>query len=383
MVQLTTTEHRLINELLECLAIAVDDVDEVDVQFANKTKLQKLLYLAIDEFDIPITYSWYLAGTVVPEDPATPTTLSNAFSEVASADQPSIESEEPEADSFDPDAELSDDPITRDEKVASEHAIPFEDFSIDAVQDFDLTTSTADQPTAPSGASLLDFVENRDSVIDFYRRILPEVWHQQTMRFLQNFYEANVPAEYRTLYLTSIHLRTHLLDAEEAVRAHIKGDDVSRNLDAIGQSIRLDISDFHYQLRSNENLASTVPTVVQGTNVIEEVMFVLQHIEPGELTPAHLGVVQNIQDFVYYHVWRYPCLIISRETAKGPLARELQAEREGRLATFESELENEIEAIRRSLDSVGLLSAADDYPAPPDDDIARQLSTLAEEYLQQ
>ncbi len=75
MVQLSTAEHTLVGDLLECLAIAIDQTAEVDPEYANKTKLQKLLYLAIDEFDLPLTYSWYLAGAIVPGDPVSPTGL--------------------------------------------------------------------------------------------------------------------------------------------------------------------------------------------------------------------------------------------------------------------------------------------------------------------
>ncbi len=57
MTLLSDAERDLVDDLLECIAIAIDRTEDVDKEYANKTKLQKLLYLAIDEFDLAITYS--------------------------------------------------------------------------------------------------------------------------------------------------------------------------------------------------------------------------------------------------------------------------------------------------------------------------------------
>jgi len=99
MGHLSPAERALVDELLECIAEAMRRHDDVDPAYASKTKLQKLLYLAIDEFDLPVTHSWYLAGAVVPGDGATPAGLGSSFGDVAGPSEPSLGTDESAAPS--------------------------------------------------------------------------------------------------------------------------------------------------------------------------------------------------------------------------------------------------------------------------------------------
>ena len=89
MVRLSTDERTAISDLLSCIAEAMSRLDDIDPRYANKTKLQKLLHVAIDEFDLPITYSWYLAGAIVPADGVSPSGLESAFDSLPKPETPS------------------------------------------------------------------------------------------------------------------------------------------------------------------------------------------------------------------------------------------------------------------------------------------------------
>jgi len=385
MVHLTPTEGAYIDDLLACLAAAIDRRGDIPPEYANKTKLQKLLYLAIDEFDLPVTYSWYLAGSVVPSDPATTETLATAGLDI-SPRGPSID--ETQDETFDPDASITTGEQFEEETTDTglpKHRDRDEDKPIiDPVLFTDsLSSNTSESDDRSSEVSLIDHVDSRDVVIDFYVEILPTVWHQTTMRFLQNFYRDHAPDRYRSLYLTSIHLRTHLLDAEDAVRACVEGEQPTRSLADIADSIRMEVSDLHYYIRANDELADTLGAVVEGTTIIEDVFMLLEQAEPDELTDTHTEAIETLQDFFYYHVWRYPCLIISRETAVGPQAEELRTERDERLETFGRELEKQCEEVRNALAEIDLVPQLEDFPPLANDDVTEELSTLSKEYFQQ
>jgi hypothetical protein len=391
MVQLSRAERALVDDLLECIATAMSRVEDVDSAYANKTKLQKLLYMAIDKFDLPITYSWYLAGAVLPDDPATPETLKSAFDRLPSPDSPSID-DQPEtmdesvlpgvdasvverASSTEQLDELRDSLVDDAETATSDE----EDDTIDPVLFSGMPTpetSPGDDPT--DGRSIGD--DQRDEIIDFYVSVLPGVWSQSTMRFLQNFYLEHAPQGFRDLYVQSTHLRVRLGDIEEAVEAHLDEREPSESIPELVHAAGLDISDLHVAIRSSDTLARTFEGFVDGTDTIEDGLMMISQKAPDQLTEDHLDAIRSLQDFFYYWVWRYPCLIISQETATGPSAEALRTERQQRLVTFESELRERIDAQERELTSAGLRPHYSDYPAL-DDDVEETITDLTGRYL--
>lgn len=423
MVYLTEEETELISGLVECLEAAVAEAD-IDLQYANKTKLQKLLFLAIEEFDLPITYSWYLAGAVVPDDPVTHGNLETPPEPDIAVDQPAPATDTEEVVGepvFDPDDAAPSDPLNdgstatdSDDTVSIDPVL----FTNDAVSsEGDVEEETSDEfvtdseappasgspagssptpsasdassmfPSSSTGPSLshdsiANYVLDPHAVVDFYTEVLPTVWYQKTMRFLQNFYTNHAPANYKSLYLTSIHLRTHLLDAEEVVRARLEGRGPEQSLRDVRERIELEVSDLHYYIQSDDQLATTLERVISGTTVIEDAMLMLEQHAPDDLTTTHLAVVKSLQEFFYYYVWRYPCLIISRETATGPKADALRAQREGRLFRFSTQFAQECTTMQEELAAAGLAPATGDIPVPDDGTLRENLAELTEEYLQ-
>lgn len=359
MVTLTADERRMVDALVSCLAAAMQGCDDIDPAYANKTKIQKLLFLAIDEFDLPVTHSWYLAGAVVPTERATPSDLQDSFETTASTNDEVPEHEDSAiAEYLSPAAD--EDPL--------EPVLFSGDDSSEGFDEPDSTETVVD--------------ERRDEIVDFYRRKFPTVWHHSTMRFLQDFYLEYAPPEYRDVYVHSTHLRVHLSDIEEVVRARLEGNDPQASLDELVDDVGLVISDLHTSLRTTDSLSDTFRAVVAGTNVIEDGLMMLEATDPAELDERHLGAVQSMQEFYYYVVWRYPCLIISRETACGPSAEAVRTQRAEQLDGFEKTLEDRIDDLEAELDAVGLVPDYTDYPSLGDE-LDETITELAGEYFDQ
>lgn len=395
MVQLTRDEHAAVGELLTCVAEALDHHDDIDPTYANKTKLQKLLYLSIDEFDLPITHSWYLAGAVVPTEAATPSDLQTAFDRLPRTDSPGDtdaeaavkESEPTESGPQEDSSPVAEELVGADEVDDSEQldtrtrAELTADSAGEDTIDPILFSSTHSKPDDSFSEGSLTIIRGRrEDIVDFYESILPEVWEQNTMRFLQNFYLEHAPEPYRDFYVQSTHLRTRLRDIELAIEAHLEGNRPNQSIPDLVKQTELDISDLHYTIRSSETLSSTFGSVVRGTNLIEDGLMMLEQQTPEELDHEKPAVVQSMQEFFYYYVWRYPCLIVSRETATGPESNALWEQRQRRLNTFEEELEQEIERFEKELETAGLLPDYTDYPSRHDE-VEQTMSELSEQYL--
>jgi hypothetical protein len=382
MVQLTAAEQSTINGLLECIGSAIQQLDSVDPTYANKTKLQKLLYLAIEKFDLPVTYSWYLAGAVVPDDPATPADLHSTIDNLPRPDTPSVPSMNDAAlDKLQTDVEMSTAPDIGEvgpdssniENKPDEPSVA-PDEGVDVPDPVLFTGGSG--PTEDDDP--LD--GRRDDIIDFYISTIPDVWRQNTMRFLQNFYLEYAPVEFRELYVQSTHLRTRLRDVENVVDAHVHGREPDQDLVNLSVELGRDISDLHCSIRESDALDDTFRAVVRGTDAIEDGLMVLADRNPDDLDEAHLDVVDTMQDFFYYWVWRYPCLVMSRDTATGPCAAALRDARRDQLETFEQDLLERTAEFEDELAAADLLPGQDDYQAVGDE-VDDAITSLADQYF--
>jgi hypothetical protein len=388
MTSLSNTESALIEELLDCIGEALERTEGVSREYANKTKLQKLLYFAIKEYDLPVTYSWYLAGAVVPDTSIGPSSLPAPHAPSAPSVSRFVDESAAEdvAGSFDDvmnsitddfDSSVETQESTRsdseDESQADDDAPP-----VDPIM---FTGSSSSPGTGDDGISSVFEVVPRSTLVDFYTNVVPEVWSQNTMRFLQNFYQETAPPEYRSLYIESTHLRTHLQEVIDTVDARCAGDEPSQSVKELELQLGRTISDVHYYLRGIDELRETLPLVTRGTDLLEDAVAVLRTLDPSEYTEAHVSALEQLKNFFYYQVWRYPCLRISATTATGPSADELASEHRAAYDRFPEQFENayreSVAAVRRA----GLFPEPLAQLEPTDDSIARKLTELSGEYL--
>ncbi|KTG11396.1 hypothetical protein AUR64_03835 [Haloprofundus marisrubri] len=325
MSTLTDSEQELVSAIQHAVSAAIEDLEDVSPEYANKTKLQKLLYLAIDNYSLPVTYSWYLAGSVVPDDPFTPDDLTAAPSDTVSSKSPSI------GHSADDGSVLS--PYTTEEEL-----------------------------------------------ISFFKKEIPRLWTQKTNRFLQNFYQYHAPERYRELYVQCVHIRAQLKRLTDVVETATRGIDIGDDLEEIDRALGLSISDFHYYLSDLPELEETFDPVFEGTELIEDTMMMLT--KRSTFTHHHLGSVKALNEFFYYYVWRYPSLIISAETATGPAAEEIRTSRQREAVGFETRIETEREQLTEQLDQFDLKPTFADFPSIGETETNEQLLKATRLYLE-
>lgn len=358
MVTLTEHESELIDQLLAVLEESIEELPSVNLEFANKVKVQKLLFFAIDEYDLPVTYSWYLAGAVVPNREIGPQSLQGPQNEPTGPTGPSLSSQ------------AIDDSST-DSSDSSDSA------EIDPI----MFSQTEPQQSEPQSYDLTEYVSH-DELDRFFRQKVPEVWQDKTMRFLQNFYQAKAPEQYRLLYIESTHIRTHLQELRDVLEQYVDGETTDADIGAIRESIELSISDLHYYLRQNEGLKETFEIVVEGTDLIEDAMMCLDNMEPSAYTQKHVTAVESLKEFFFYYVWKYPCLMISQITATGPQAEALRQRRRQTYETFDENILEERSKLSDELSSLNLVPSYDDYQDIDDNQLAETLNDLSTEYLE-
>ena len=83
-------EEQLLKDVMDGLGVAIHDT-QVDIEKLNSIKLNKLFYLAVDEFDLPITYSWFIYGVSLGyKSDDVDSVESRSLSDLPSPDEPSI-----------------------------------------------------------------------------------------------------------------------------------------------------------------------------------------------------------------------------------------------------------------------------------------------------
>lgn len=144
-------ERLLLQDVMDGLAAAIREAEsrgrDVDIAKLDSIKLNKLVYFAIDEFDVPITYSWYLYG-----------------------------------------ASVSDSDVTMDYVIDA--------YESDITPDYE--PSIGDEPWEQYGESPLTYKEYFLRDID-----LENIFEEKTKAYLQDFYQGYAPEKYEELYVAS------------------------------------------------------------------------------------------------------------------------------------------------------------------------------------
>ncbi|AXR80716.1 hypothetical protein AArcMg_0694 [Natrarchaeobaculum sulfurireducens] len=292
---------------------------------------EKLIFFAIKEFDLPITYSWYLAG---------------AATAIGGDDMSQGPSPGPEF------GEL------RATQAESDDVREYRDFFT-------------------SGELMPDYT-------------LKDIWWTATDEFLLDFYDEFVPEEceeYHDIYTSSTKLRAKLKNLNEMLRTESEHATLS-NFDAGTQGvldrsdeneIRYLVSDVHMDLASTESVEQTVGAVSLGTDLIEHVL--TQLTREDSLSSEQRAMVNRLSNFFYYWVWKYPALCISVETATGPNALSRKVDHLSEYDGFDEKLKRKIKRVTQQCEDVGLLPDTGAHTEALDEDTAAGLHGLTKEFI--
>lgn len=367
MVSLGNEEQAVVEGLTACLAIAVRRSDRYSRSDLNQTKIQKFVYLGAKEFDLDVTYSWYLAGSYAAGAADGLNAIDTAFDslpqppspEVAEADlREDASREEPRDSDVLPDVD-----DTRLELDIEQDFVP--SITDESVPDNRSASEPSDEDpwVDDAAASIIpdEFDIPVSDVVRFYERLLRQYPLHPTDRFLQQFYEYHAPDEYAAIYEHCLRLRTVLSDIEDDIESVIDGRtkdiDLSRHRNHFGR----ELSEFHMELFAIESIRETADAVVESTEPIEEALIKLAALPVEDITEAHLEAVQSLQSYFYYTVWKYPALKISVDTAAGPDEAEIRREHREEYQLFEERVTSKRKEILEELERAGLRPAAADY----------------------
>lgn len=323
-------EEPTANALLRGIELAVDDViDSVDRKI-TRTEQEKLCYFAIQEFDLPITYSWYLAG---------------AYTRVA--------------------GEPDDAPTRKLTDKAGYTQDYGEDEEVQKYRNFFASET---------------FFDDYD---------LERVWYTGKFEFLRDFYQEYADDEYTDLYLASTNIRECLENLDDT----LERDNTNHSLADFGatsetnllsksdeKEFRLYVSDLHLELAQIDELTEITSLVTRGTDVLEQVYAKLTALE--SINKEQEVVLQDIGPYFYYGVWRYPALYISTETAEGPNKQHLIEDHERRFSEFHEELLSRKAHLQERCNNVGLYPDAGHHTNRVDDEQVAHLHEMSKEVIQ-
>ena len=296
------------NTLLRAIDLAVDDVIQDSGRDITRIEQEKLCYFAIQEFNLPMTYSWYIAGACARAagDP-------NAAPGRTTVTSPSL-------------------------------GIHYDRGEDDCVRRY------------------RDYFESETFFADYD---LKEIWWTNRYNFLEDFYKEYAPGRFKDLYLASIKIQTKLNTFKQIVER----DKANQTLADFGEAsgiprysrgeesdFRLLVSDFHLELAQIDELSETVGIITRGTDVLEQVFARLTEL--GALTTDQQEVLGRLEPYFYFGIWGYPALYISAETATGPEKHLTTKEHVERFLKHHEKLLEETTNIRKQCHEAGL------YPEP-------------------
>ncbi|WP_241768031.1 hypothetical protein [Haloferax sp. ATB1] len=323
-------EEPYADALLRGIELAVEDVFDGPGRNITRTEQEKLCYFAIKEFDLPVTYSWYLAG---------------AYTKVAG-----------EPDNA-PGRMTTNTGGVRRDHGETEEVQQYRDYFASEV-----------------------FFDDYD---------LRKVWYTGKFDFLRDFYQECAPDEYTDLYLTSTDIREHLETLDET----IEQETTNHSLSDFGggsqegllsesdeRKFRLLISDLHLELAEIDELSEIVDLVTRGTDVIEQVFAQLTTLE--SISSEQETVLQDLAPYFYYDVWRYPALYISTQTAKGPNRHHLIEEHADRFTSFHEDLLSRRNRLSERCADADLYPRAGHHSQRVDEEQMAHLHEMAREVLE-
>lgn len=300
-------EEGLRSEISIAIELALADImDNGNKRFITDIKEEKLAHFAILDLDLPLTYSWYLAGghTIASADPDRyrPTSTGESSGTIQA------------------------------------HEAQYSD----------------------QIRQLRDYYTSREFIPGYKLR---QVCFTDTNKFLQDYYRELAPEMYRDLYLTSLSLRdflhklTRVVNRESQNKA-LSEYGISKSNPIVDSSaeedFRQDISAFHLHLAAVDELNAIKKDVFRATDLIERIVSQLTDM-PTTSVEQTLFIANDLPEFFYYFIWKYPALAISADTASGPNADALNRKRLLEFNDFDEQLLLETEALTKQARILELL----------------------------
>jgi len=339
----TDDEDELREQVLDGLRLALDDElaggSTVNRRDLTKTEEEKLLYFAIRDLNLPLTYSWYLAGVKTDSDAGT-------------------------------------------SEQASSPPTPSPNLSIAA----STHNESGEQPGVSSDVER--YREYYRDTVFFDNYTLKDVVYTGKTEFLCDFYRACADDKYEDLYVHSTKLREKLEQIDELVEGPDQettlsdwgsgSDDgvLSRNEE---KKFRRLVSEIQLDIARMDDFDECRLSVRKATDEIEIILTKLTHL--SSLTDKQQELVNGLGDFFYKFVWQYPALKISTETATGPNEEALREKHAQRFSRFHTTLSRRTQELREDRVKAGLSPSSEEFAANEDGEMMASVHKMSRDYL--
>lgn len=309
-------EEQILHDVMDGLRVAIHE-SEVDNSHLNSIKLNKLLYFAVKEFDLPITFSWFKYGASLSD-----TAVNVDYVEPVPSDQL---------------------PNPETPRLGREWEYP-----------------------TPQEYKYF-FKENVD---------LDHIFSETTKEYLEEFYRGYAPENYAQLYAYSA-IFQKTVDGILDMRL----DEFNSQLDEIADKAKEEIRELNIEMILHEGFDDRViDKFTLYSDLILDVFANLQE-ETDEINRSQFSALQSTLKFYYSHAWKYVALVISENTVTGPSDRDLYKGAVTELDTLDKTYDEDVENVRQRLVKEELLeqepSVSLEQNVPiPDGDIDEMESAL-------
>lgn len=186
---------------------------------------------------------------------------------------------------------------------------------------------------------------------------LKKIWYTETNDFLSDFYGECAPNKYKGIYLASLSVKDHLREICEFIskthNACHRWLDGSILEESKEREFRKSVSRLHIELTKVDRLSETRSAVIEGTDLIEQVCFKLTNLT--SLSKEQSEFIENLEDFFYNYVWKYPALKVSADTATGPNAQRLKSHQSNSFENFDQKLKKKLDEKREKAIELDLM----------------------------
>lgn len=274
-------ERELIRDIIDGLNAAIE-ANDWDHAALDPIKFNKLLYRAVQRFEVPVTYRWYKYGADFTTHGFSPDSVRpTALEDLPSPDEPRV-------------------------------ANPWE-------------TEPYHNPTPRE-------------IKHYFEDILdPEFFADNTKEYLEEFYSGYAPEEYESLYVKSAKLQKTLdiigLSDERGMPMFENADVLRDELKALGREIL-----------SRDGLEEVVEPYLKYANLLKDIATTVE-ANDGHISSLQNDVIRQSVDYFYSVTWLYVTLKVAEEHTYGPSARPLKRASLDHLDEISSEYDTEFNKL--------------------------------------
>ena len=195
-------------------------------------------------------------------------------------------------------------------------------------------------------------------------RSIEEFWPLDMNELLSKLYSHNAPERYKKLYLTN----NYLLSTNNLLKDSLTSHEVSLLNYGIGTNYNYyaqaskNVSKIHIELASKTEFEAIIDNYINFTDLLEGI-----YLRLDILYNLKKAVSSDIKDFFirlngiyYYDCWKYPALIISKNTMKGLQKEKNIAWCEGKLEYANKNMGETIENIEAEANDLDLIPTSKD-----------------------